>query len=89
MKTLYLIFCFSINFSSQSIYNQVKGQDRGINPEIDLIELQGWDKYLDDEVSEVHNIPLTWERGDQIPSWLRGSFIKNGPSQKKFDSEDR
>ena len=37
----------------------------------------------------MHNIPLTWERQAELPSWLRGSYIKNGPAQKSFGTEDR
>ena len=34
-------------------------------------------------------MPLTWERETPVPDWLRGSYIKNGPSQKRFGTEDR
>jgi len=50
---------------------------------------KGWEQYFEDVSTEVHDVPLTWEVGGQLPSWLRGSFIKNGPSQKRFGSEDR
>ena len=44
---------------------------------------------LDDEPSTFHNLPLTWEEETALPSWLVGSYIKNGPSQKRFGSEER
>ena len=34
-------------------------------------------------------MPLTWERDTPVPDWLRGSYIKNGPSQKRFGTEER
>ena len=35
------------------------------------------------------NVPLAWEHNASLPSWLRGSYIKNGPSQKQFGTEER
>ena len=32
---------------------------------------------------------MTWEGGIPIPEWLRGSYVKNGPSKKQFGSENR
>ena len=49
----------------------------------------GWNRFLDDEPTEFHNLPLWWERDTPVPAWLRGSYIKNGPSQKRFGTEDR
>ena len=34
-------------------------------------------------------MPLTWERDTPVPDCLRGSYIKNGPSQKRFGTEER
>ena len=45
----------------------------------------GWDKFLDDSPEEFHNIPLTWETENPIPDYVVGSYIKNGPSQKRFE----
>ena len=50
---------------------------------------QGWEKFLDDEPSTFTDLPLTWEQDAALPSWLVGSYIKNGPSQKRFGSEER
>jgi len=49
----------------------------------------GWDKFLADEPTEFHDLPLTWERNASLPTWLRGSYVKNGPSQKRFGTENR
>ena len=32
---------------------------------------------------------MTWESSNPFPSWLVGSYIKNGPSQRQFGSEKR
>merc|ERR1719228_152576 len=49
-----------------------------------FFKFQGWASYLDDETSTFSNIPLKWERNTTIPAWVRGSYIKNGPSRKQF-----
>ena len=43
----------------------------------------GWKSYLDENPTEFHDLPLTWENGDQtqVPSWLSGVFVRNGPAQ--------
>merc|ERR1719309_1222262 len=47
----------------------------------------GWAKYLADEPSEYHNLPLEWELGTSIPSWIKGSYVKNGPGRRNFGDE--
>jgi len=49
----------------------------------------GWATFLSDEPTEFHDLPLTWERNTSLPSWVRGSYVKNGPSQKRFGTENR
>ena len=49
----------------------------------------GWEKFLSDEPTEFHNLPLTWEEEAPLPNWLVGSYVKNGPSQKRFGTEER
>ena len=49
----------------------------------------GWSSFLADEPTEFHNLPLTWETDAPIPDYVVGSYIKNGPSQKNFGSENR
>ena len=48
---------------------------------------QGWASYLADEPSEFHNLPLTWTLNTTIPAWLKGSYVKNGPGQRKFGDD--
>ena len=48
---------------------------------------QGWASYLADEPSEFHDLPLTWSLNTTIPAWLRGSYVKNGPGQRKFGDD--
>ena len=54
-----------------------------------MLVFQGWEKFLSDEPTEFHNLPVSWEVSPGPPSWLRGSYIKNGPSQKQFGTEER
>lgn len=51
--------------------------------------VQGWEQYLSDQPAEFSDLPLVWERETPLPDWLRGSYIKNGPSQSRFGEEDR
>ena len=43
----------------------------------------GWKRVFDDNPTEFHNLPLTWEFGDytNVPDWLSGIFVRNGPAQ--------
>ena len=52
-------------------------------------ENEGWLKYLADNTVEFHDLPLTWEQGSQVPSWLTGTYVRNGPGQHTFGSESR
>jgi len=50
----------------------------------------GWEKFLEDEPTEFHNLPLTWEvESTGVPSWMKGSYVKNGPAQHRFGTEER
>ena len=58
----------------------------------------GWTRVFDDNPTEFHDIPLTWEFGDytNVPDWLSGIFVRNGPAQvlcniyvKKIDSKSK
>ena len=31
---------------------------------------------------------MTWEN-EGVPSWIKGSYVKNGPAQKRFGTEER
>ena len=46
--------------------------------------MKGWANYLDDETSSFENVRLTWERNSALPSWLDGSYVKNGPARRGF-----
>jgi len=49
---------------------------------------QGWQTYFDNENSEVQDIALSWQTNTTIPSYLYGTFMKNGPAQKSFGGDD-
>jgi carotenoid cleavage dioxygenase-like enzyme len=49
--------------------------------------LQGWAAFLYDEISSYSDLSLVWERETGIPSWLQGSYIKNGPGRKQFGDD--
>ena len=46
----------------------------------------GWKSYLEENPVEFHDIPLVWESGNitNIPTWLSGIFVRNGPAQVHF-----
>ena len=48
---------------------------------------KGWARYLADEPSEFHDLPLTWGLNTSLPAWLRGSYVKNGPGQRRFGDD--
>ena len=41
----------------------------------------GWKGYLTENPTEFHDLPLSWERNTPVPSWLSGTYVRNGPSQ--------
>jgi carotenoid cleavage dioxygenase-like enzyme len=51
----------------------------------------GWKSYFVENPTEFHDIPLSWESGNQtaVPSWLSGVYVRNGPAQHTFGSEKR
>ena len=45
----------------------------------------GWKGYLKENTEEFHDLPLTWEEDiASIPSWLSGTYIRNGPAQVEY-----
>jgi len=51
---------------------------------------QGWSRLFEDETSEFHDEELAWDQGgDAVPSWLKGSYIKNGPARLNFPNQTR
>merc|ERR1712123_91454 len=55
-----------------------------------LGQTQGWSRLFDDEISEFHDEELAWEDGgEEVPSWLKGRYIKNGPARLNFPNQTR
>ena len=54
-----------------------------IFPSILMADNVGWKSYLTENPTEFHDIPLTWESGNQtdVPGWLSGIYVRNGPAQ--------
>ena len=50
---------------------------------------QGWQDYLGDEVATFQEVSLAWERDAGIPTWIKGSYIKNGPARRQFGTDER
>jgi len=43
---------------------------------------KGWDKFWQDDLRDMSEpISLKLEQGSDLPAWLRGSLIRNGPAQ--------
>jgi len=49
----------------------------------------GWKGFLTENSAEFHDLPLTWESPDQVPGWLSGTYVRNGPAQISFGSKRR
>jgi len=51
----------------------------------------GWNTTFIENNEEFHNLLLHWEMGDQtnVPTWLSGVYIRNGPAQMTFGSDKR
>jgi len=49
----------------------------------------GWRAYFNEESSEFHDLPLSWESGAEVPSWLSGTYVRNGPAQLSFNGNSR
>lgn len=62
--------------------NKLRNHPKAITKEKEYNK--GWASFLDDETTTFSNLPLTWARNKTIPDWIRGSYIKNGPSRKQF-----
>jgi len=52
-------------------------------------ENQGWQKYFTENIEEFHDLPLAWQQGSQVPSWLYGTYIRNGAARISFGSSRR
>jgi len=49
----------------------------------------GWKEYMKENIDEFHDIPLEWESGSKVPSWLSGTYVRNGPARLTFESPRR
>ena len=49
----------------------------------------GWQKYFEENPTEFHDLPLTWEDATVVPGWLSGTYVRNGPAQISFGSDRR
>ena len=49
----------------------------------------GWKSFLAEDPTEFHDIPLVWEDTTTVPSWLSGTYVRNGPGQISFGSPRR
>ena len=49
----------------------------------------GWKSYLAEDPTEFHDIPLVCEDPTPVPSWLSGTYVRNGPGQISFGSPRR
>ena len=41
----------------------------------------GWKSYMRENPTEFHDLPLSWETGIEVPEWLSGTYVRNGPAQ--------
>ena len=49
----------------------------------------GWKAYFAEDSSEFHDLPLAWEDGREVPEWLSGTYVRNGPAQLSFEGNQR
>ena len=49
----------------------------------------GWQTLLREDPTEFHDIPLVWEEETEVPDWLSGTYVRNGPAQLSFSSSKR
>jgi len=49
----------------------------------------GWKSFLKEDSTEFHDIALVWEEETQLPAWLSGTYVRNGPAQISFGSPRR
>lgn len=50
----------------------------------------GWKTFFEENPTEFHDLPLTWENTKfRVPDWINGTFIRNGAAQISFGSDKR
>ncbi|XP_023330191.1 carotenoid isomerooxygenase [Eurytemora carolleeae] len=47
--------------------------------------VKGWASYFENEISSFLDVPLEWALNTEVPHWLLGSYIKNGPGKSVFE----
>ena len=41
----------------------------------------GWRSFLQENTQEFQDLPLAWDGDTQVPAWLSGTYVRNGPAQ--------
>jgi len=59
------------------------------NAQLVFTDNVGWKAFFTENIDEFHDLPLQWEEKTSIPSWLTGTFVRNGAARIKFDSPKR
>jgi len=49
----------------------------------------GWKEYFVENPSEFHDLPVSWIIPNAVPTWLNGTYVRNGPAQISFGSKRR
>lgn len=49
----------------------------------------GWKAFFTENIEEFHDIPLQWEQKTPIPSYVTGTFVRNGAARISFGSKRR
>ena len=78
LKRYYLIHCLSSRKMLANYFIAI-----ACFVAISNAENVGWKSYFVENPTEFHDIPLSWESGNQtsVPSWLSGIYVRNGPAQ--------
>lgn len=49
----------------------------------------GWKAVFQENIEEFHDLPLKWEGTTPVPSYVTGTFVRNGPARIKFSNGRR
>ena len=41
----------------------------------------GWRSFLQENTQEFQDLPLAWDGDTEVPAWLSGTYVRNGPAQ--------
>jgi len=47
----------------------------------------GFETWISDSLTEVEDFEISWVESRPVPSWLSGTYIKNGPAKSDFGGE--